>query len=80
MNLLDKVKGRILNHGHLFLRDITNDNHHTGEELKAVYKDAAVAMHQIRNTDSLRQLLNDLINEDYCIFGLDQNDLETILK
>ena len=80
MSLLDKVKQRITQQGFEFLKDMTEENDYTDKELRQIYKDAARVLYQVRNTYTLRQLLVDILAEDYSCIGILSDDIELFLK
>ena len=80
MSLLDKIKQKITQQGFEFLKDVTEDNDHTDKELRSIYKDVARVMYQVRNTYTLRQLIVDILAEDYSCIGILSDDIELFLK
>ena len=80
MSLLNKVKQKIAQRGYEFLKDVTHDNDYTKKELRQIYKDAARVLYQVRNTYTLRQLIVDILAEDYSCIGILSDDIEMFLK
>jgi len=78
--MIDKLKKRITQQGFEFLKDVTHDNDHTDKELRSIYKDTARVMYQVRNTYTLRQLIVDILAEDYSCIGILSDDIELFLK
>ena len=78
--MVEEIKAKLTREALSFLRAIAIDNDHSMVEVKAIYKQVGAKMYQLHNTDSLKQLLTDLLSDHYSIIGITEDDLHEVLS